>query len=459
MKRISVWSLVTAGLLAIAAAGAAAQEPPVSRLLPEMVSVAAAVARGASGDHRDHFVQGLVDIPAIHELNRAILFQAGGFSFGPTALVVTTRDGHPEQRLVGLGYIGTGLSLGSTPVLFNFSYQSTTFSNFDDLKLRDGDVILYVPHAAATGQESDRDLLQQFVQIRLNRKTALFSVSRGWGSRFDTGVVLPVVQMNHDVRVLTHVLRTASSANPDIHEFNAVDAGNDVSARYCKVDPDNPEDADRLECRGSSSARGIGDIIVWGKAMLFQSQGGGAMAVTLDVRLPSGNADDFIGLGATQVKPGVVWSHNWGRLGTRARAEYTWSSGSLTSQLAEDVPGIDLDVPDSLAGGFGIDANYIPHTTIAVDVFAQQVPKLGGFSQGTVTFPSRGPGPLPSAPFVANDGLVATGVRDVTQTAMTIGARFDVGGGVVAQMNVYMPLGSDGLRPQTMAVFGITKRY
>jgi hypothetical protein len=455
MKRIAGLGCVTAGLLTIAAAGAAAQETPVARLLPEMVSLAATVARGESGDHRQHFIQGLVDIPGIYDLNRAIMFQAAGFSFGPSSLVVTRREGSPDQRLVGLGYIGTGLSLGSTPFLFNFSYQSTTFSDFDDLELRDGQVVLYVPHAAATGEESDRDLLQQFVQIRLNRKTALFSVSRGWGSRFDTGVVLPVVQVNHDVRILTHVLRTASSPAPGIHEFNTLDAGSDVSARYCQAQADEP--TDRLECRGSSSARGIGDIVVWGKAMLFQ--GAGAMAVTLDVRLPSGDADELIGLGATQVKPGIVWSFEGGRIGARARAEYTWSNGSLSSQLAEGAPGIDLDVPDTFAGGFGIDANYIPRTTIAVDVFAQQVSNLGGFSQGTVAFPSRGPGPLPSAPFVAEDGLVATGVRDVIQTAVTLGLRFDLGAGVVGQVNTYMPVGSDGLRPQPMAVFGLTKRY
>jgi hypothetical protein len=454
MNRIALGWL-TAGLLVMSAAGAAAQDPPVSRLLPEMVALASTVGQGESGDHTGHFVQGLPAIPAIYELNRAIMFQAGGFSFGPTSLVVTTRDGKPEQRLVGLGYIGTGLSLGSTPLLFNFSYQSATFSDFDDLKLRDGQVVLYVPHASATGEESDRDLLQQFVQIRLNRKTALFSVSRGWGNRFDTGVVLPVVQMNHDVRILTHMLRTASSTTPGVHEFNSLDSGSNVNARYCQV---LVEETDRLECRGSSSARGIGDIILWGKAMLLQ--GVSAVAVTMDIRLPTGDADELIGLGATQIKPGVVWSYDAGRIGARARAEYTWSSGSLSSQLSDGIPGtIDLDVPDSFAGGFGIDANYIPHTTIAVDVFVQQVPKLGGFAQGTVTFPSRGPGALPSAPFVAEDGLVATGVRDVLQTAVTLGLRFDVGGGVVAQANMFLPVSGDGLRPRPTAVFGVTKRY
>jgi hypothetical protein len=198
-------------------------------------------------------------------------------------------------------------------------------------------------------------------------------------------------------------------------------------------------------------------MVIWGKANVFE--GASALAVTLDVRLPTGNADELIGLGATQVKPGLVWSYSRARISTRVRAEYTWSSGSLSSELAGDVPGIDLDVPETVAGGVGIDANYIPRTTIAIDVFAQQVSNLGGFSQGAVTLPSRGPGPLPSAPFAADDGLVATGLRDVVQTAMTLGVRFDLGGGVVAQSNVYLPLGSDGLRPQPMAVFGLTKRY
>ena len=333
MTRITVSGWVAASLL-LMAPRAWAQEAPVSRLLPEVLTIAATVGRGETGDHREHFLTGLASVPAIYEINRAVLFQAAAYPYGPTSLVVTTGATATDPRLVGAGFNGTAISMGSTKLLLGISYQSTTFSKQDDIDLRDSGMVLYIPHGSQTGDESDRDLLQQFVSIRLNRKVATISVSRAWGGRFDAGILVPVVQMANDVRVLTHVVRTASAQTPALHEFNVIDGGSRVNARFCAEGIDDP--TDRIECRGRSTARGIGDLVVWGKATLLD--GPGAVAFTVEARLPTGNADELIGLGATQVKPGVVWSLDRGRIGARARAEYTWSSGKLTSLLAQDLP-------------------------------------------------------------------------------------------------------------------------
>jgi hypothetical protein len=456
MKR-GRWVLVCVGLVLAAADRAAAQQAPVSRLLPEMVKIAAVVGRGETGDHSQHFIPGLFESRAVFEINRAILFQAASFPLGPTATVVTTRGTGSEPRLFGPGYTDTAFSLGRKRLLFSLSYQSTTFGKFDDLKLRDSGLRLYLPHASVTGDVSDRDLLQETVSIRLNQKVAAFSLAYGFGGRFDVAVVVPVVQMLSDVRVQSLVFRTASAQTPAVHEYNNLDGASRVNPRYCQDNPEIPGDTDLLECRGTSQARGIGDLVLRGKATLMQNSG--ALAVSVDVRFATGDADNLIGLGATQVKPAVVWSVDAGRIGARARAEYTWSNGSLTSKLGEDVANIDLDVPDELGLGLGIDADIARRTTVSVDVIGRRLTKIRQFSRGTVTFPSRGPGPLPSAPFTADDALLVGDPRDLTQVLTAVGLRFDLGGGVTAQASALIPSSQGGLQSQTTAVFSLTKRY
>src|SRR5688572_30532750 len=162
-----------------------------------------------------------------------MLFQAAAYPLGPTSLVVTSAANGTDPRLVGAGFNGTAISMGSTKLLLGISYQSTSFSKIDDVELRDSGMVLYIPHGSQTSTESDRDLLQQLVSVRLNRKVAAISVSRAWGNRFDAGVIVPVVQMASDVRVLTHVIRTASAQTPALHEFNVIDGGSRVNARFC----------------------------------------------------------------------------------------------------------------------------------------------------------------------------------------------------------------------------------
>jgi hypothetical protein len=419
-----------------------------------MVRIGAIVGQGETGDHREHFLTGLASIPAIYEINRAILLQAAAYPFGPTSLVVTSAANGTDPRLVGAGFNGTAISMGSTKLLLGISYQATTFSKMDDVDLRHSGMVLYIPHGSQTGDESDRDLLQQLVSVRLNRKVAAISVSRAWGDRFDAGVIVPVVQMASDVRVLTHVIRTGSAQTPAVHEFNVIDGASRVNARFCAEGIDDP--LDRLECRGRSTARGLGDLVVWGKATLLE--GTGAVAVTVDARLPTGSADELLGLGATQVRPGVVWSLDRGRMGARARAEYTWSNGTLTSLLAQDLADVDLEVPDELAVGFGVDADVFPRTTLAFDVLARRIAGLREFSQGAISIPDRIPG-NPPAPFTATDSLAMSEERDVLQSTAMAGVRFDAGGGVMLGVTAVIPVSGGGLRPKPLAVFSLVKKY
>ena len=449
----------TAVVLLAAAVPAAAQEPPVSRLVPELIASAAVIGRGETGDHREHFLPGLSTLGVIHELNRSIALQAAGFPLGPVSPVVSSRgrSGTEQPALFGAGYTQTAFGLGPKRLLFSVSYQTTTFDTFDDLDLRDSPIHLYIPHAPVTGDDSDRDMLHQVVSLRLNRKTVAFALNYGVGPRIDLGVVLPVVQVAAEARVTTHIVRTASAQNPAVHEFDIIDRANRTFPRYCSDQEVPAPSQTSLECAGSSTARGIGDLLFRGKFALVNASAT-ALAFSVDVRLPTGDADELIGLGATQVTPALAWSLDAGRIGARARAEYTWSEGDLSSRLAEGAEGLDLNVPDEIGLGIGIDADIAPRTTLALDVLGRRTTNMRQFSTGTLVFPGRGPGAAP-ADFIGEDALVQGDTRTLTQVMAALGLRFDVPGGVVAQVSALIPVSGGGLQPQSMAVFSLTKRY
>jgi hypothetical protein len=447
-------------LLLLGAAPAAAQEPPITRLLAELVAASAVIGQGTTGDHREHFVPGLNTVGVLHELNRAMALQAATFPMGPTSAVVVSRrrDAAEQAPLFGAGYTDTAFSLGARRLLFGVAYQTTTFDTFDDLDLRASPINLYIPHAPVTGDESDRDMMQQVVSLRLNRKVIAFSLDYGWRNRLDVGVVIPIVQMAADARVTTNLVRTASPQIEAVHEFDVIERANRTLPRYCaplEIPPVNPL---TLQCHGSSTARGIGDIVFRGKVNVVGAATA-ALAVGVDVRLPSGNADELIGLGALQVKPAVIFSVDAGRVGARLRADYTWSEGELSERLADSLPGVDRSVPDEIGLNVGIDADIAPRTTIALDLIGRLISDLQQFSTGTVVFPSRGPGGLPSASFIGDDALRLDGTRDLTQIMAALGLRADIPGGIMAQVSALFPVSGGGLRPQPMAVFSLTKRY
>ena len=432
----------------------------MTRLLADLIAASAVIDAGESGNHRTHFVPGLETVGVVHALNRAIALQAASFPLGPVSAVVVSRGRTGEQEpLVGAGYTDTAFSLGASRMLFGVSYQTTTFDTFDDLDLRHNPVNLYIPHAPVTGDESDRDMMHQVVSLRLNRKVVAFSLDYGWRNRVDVGVVIPVVQMAADARVTTHLVRTASSQRPAVHEFDIIDRANRTLPRYCAVLEVPAVDLSSLQCNGSSTARGIGDIL--GRAKVTLAGGStGAVAFAVDVRLPTGNKDELLGLGALQVRPAVVFSVDAGRVGARARADYTWSEGELSDELAGSAAGINLDIPDEIGVSVGIDADIARRTTVALDLIGRMVTDLESFSTSTVIFPSRGPGGLPSADFIGDDALRLDGTRDLTQLMAALGLRIDIPGGVVAQVSALFPVTKgSGLLPQPMAVFSLTKRY
>lgn len=443
--------ITAAGMLVLATGTASGQSgPSVAELLPTLVEQAAVIAPGPAGeDHSRHFLPDEATLAPLRELNRVLAVQVGAFPVGPVTLAATpagAEEGHHSVSDV------SAFTVGNNRLTLGVGYQATTFATLDDLDLRSSEINLYLPHRAGV-DESDRDMMRQVASIRLNRKVASFALTYGLSDRADIGVVVPVVQVAADARVTSHIVRTATGRNTGVHQFDPLGGANRTLPRYCSELESVPVDPESLQCHGSATARGIGDIVLRGRYRL--TGGEAAVAVGTDVRLPTGSRDNFIGLGAFQVRPAVMVSVPAGRFIPRARVDYTWSEGELSPALGS----VDLEVPDEIGAAVGLDARFLGRAVLAFDVNVRRIDGIRELTTTTLEFPSRGAGALPSASYLGRRALATGDARAILLTNTAVGLRVAMPGDVTAQMSVVVPVGSAGLQPGPMAVFSVTRGY
>src|SRR5690606_10441553 len=138
-----------------------------------------------------------------------------------------------------------------------------------------------------------------------------------------------------------------------------------------------------------------------------------------DIRLPTGSSDDFVGLGAFQVRPAVMFSAPGDRFVPRARVDYTWSEGELSSALGN----VSRDVPDEIGAAAGLDARIATRAMLTFDVQVRRIDGIRELTTAAIEFPSRGAGALPSASYVGRDALATGGTRAILQTTGAVGLR------------------------------------
>ena len=416
--------LLAVGLLAVPATRASAQtDVPVSRLLSELVFEASKLGP-STANHDSHFEVAARSVAELEALSAAVGLQVASFPLGITEVgVVVGPDGQAEgtTRFVS-GFTGHAGTLGRGRRGFAVTYEGATFEWIDDLNLRDSNINLFHEHTCCIGNQFERDLMHQVVSVALHRKVIGLVTSFGVTDRVDLGVVVPIVEVAADARVTSYILRTATEIEPGIHQFDEIDLGNRT------LPGGNIPPLSGVAGTGSSTARGFGDLIVRGKVGVMQ-RGPSGVAVAVDVRLPTGDAEEYLGLGTLQVRPAVIFTAGSGRVLARGRVEYAWSGGDATFLEGANA----LPVPDELLFAFGVDADIAPRTTLVADFVGRQVPDLPRFDTTDTVFLNRGPGPIPSRNFTAENRLQEAGTESVSLFLGAVGGRFRVTRGRLGQ--------------------------
>ena len=266
-------------------------------LLPSLFGGAGIPLAPASG-HAPHFT--VSSTAAINQLNNQIAREIGVFPFtssqGGFTYAFDSAQGNFVRTTQTLGpiFAEKAPTLGRGKLNFNASYTFYTFNRFDGASL-DNLRVTAEHQPDSIGEANVREGFENdtiLIALDLSLRVRLLSLTATYGltDRLDVGVLLPIVNVNMNVKANARVLTSPDNPTPDTHTFAGA--------------PTSPID------ERQSSATGVGDVILRAKYHLLDGSLVDLAGAFL-ARLGTGDARNFLGTGTTSLRPVLIVSRTF----------------------------------------------------------------------------------------------------------------------------------------------------
>src|SRR5580693_3138084 len=426
MKSWMIVSLAT--LSVVVAGGASAQTCPLNgtlntKLVCQIPQVYGAFGFGTTTDptqsvlftgdhHQAHFSSDF--LATFAPINEAVGIQASQLpSASPSSGITFVYD--PALKTFApstdesLGPIvgDRATTIGRRKLFLGFSYQYFNFGSIDGQSLSNIPTVLQhqpfpVPNAqnipscdnqtaltTANGYAGDPCFVRDFIQTSNNIDLTIhqYTIYATYGitNRLDFSVAIPILNVQMAVTsqatIVPNSVAPASAGAPGNvwHSFNPT---NPVLTSQC---------ASQVPCLNakfsdSGGATGIGDVVLRGKYTVYNGERL-AVAAGVDVRLPTGDELNFLGSGATGVKPFGVVSYR-ARISPHAEAGYEWNGNSTLAGTnivplptfptptnpAPPTTAVDkASLPSRFLYVVGADVRATNRLTAAFDIYGQRL--------------------------------------------------------------------------------------
>jgi hypothetical protein len=298
--------------------------------------------------HDPHFTAESLD--QLSRLNNSI---SSGLNFSSLAsgLTSTTFDltqGLPVTTDQSFGPLVSerAETLGQGRLNFGFSYSRVEYKRFNGTSIDrqtldlahidvNGDNVLGPPPPPL---EFERDIVRVNLNLSIKQDIAAFFGSYGITSRWDVGVLVPIVHVKAKAKADATVVDVSPSI--DVHFFG-------------------PDAEDRPHSESGGDKTGLGDVLLRTKYNFWRGGEWFADAAVLgQVKLPTGDDRDLLGTGTTNVYLGGVLSKQLGPIAPHVNLGYEAAFGR----------GFDSD---NLRFAVGADYRVLPSLTAAVDVLGR----------------------------------------------------------------------------------------
>jgi hypothetical protein len=328
-------------------------------------------------------------------------------------------NGAPVETAVSAGPIfgERALTLGRRRLLLGANVTRFAFQSLRGVPLNDIEFNFThqnVGSPALGDPEFENDVLQVRTALDFDLTAGTVYGTYGLLDWLDLGVAVPIVHARFSGTSRALLFPFEGTATP--HELSP----GSITA----------------QAADDGSATGIGDVAVRVKAKLPTAGRVGA-AILGDVRLPTGDEENFLGSGYTTVRA-------LGILSARLRDFTPHLNAGFLFRSADDVDNAVL-----VTAGF--DQLISPDVTLSFDVLSEWEVGSGGLSV---------PGPVEfSAPYQRS--VEATTIPDMRDDVVnaTLGAKILLGGGVTAVANGLAPLNRGGLRPDWGITLGLERSF
>jgi hypothetical protein len=304
---------------------------------------------------------------------------------------------------------------------------------------------------------SVRDFIQTTNNVNLTAHQYTIYATYGLARHLDFSVEIPI--LNVRMKTTSNATIVANAVAPSSPNFPGAVFHEFVNSIVPSCGSTSPCFNGRFS--NSGSAAGIGDVTLRGKYELYQGERAG-FAAGVDVRLPTGDEENFLGSGATGVKPFGVFSYS-ARVSPHAEIGYEWNGKSI---LAGDFVGpTAANTKGSLPNRFvyivGADVAIVKRLTGSFDLLGQRlfnVPQL--FSN---PFTDLGKcSDVACTTVTAGTTHLDLGVHSGTDYNIvnaSLGLKYELVRRLVITGNVLLKLNDSGLRSTAVPLVGVSYNF
>jgi len=367
-------------------------------------------------------------------------------------------------------------TIGKYRLALGLSYQWMDFDSLDGVDLH-GFPTLYVQPDDAFGvngqcnpvanipncSRGSHDYLTASNRIDLKVSQYTAFATFGLTNRIDLSVAVPVLTVSMRAAADTSIVPNSSTPG----ELSFVDPPTHGACLTHSASASSPGSQYCSEALFFNSQRssGIGDLTVRVKGVLKSWERAG-LAAGLDIRVPTGNELNFLGTGATGIRPFMVWSHA-GRISPHLNLGYQWNGKSiLASDIKAGAYAGDTSryyLPGQLLYSVGLEAAATKRFTATIDLVGQTV--INGARVHLIQ--ALAPGLCPStstdpSTICANAGppvhqeTIASYKGTYAIDNASLGLRYRPFGRFLISANVLLKLDNGGLRSKAISTVSAT---
>ena len=207
-----------------------------------------------------------------------------------------------------------------------------------------------------------------------------------------------------------------------------------------------------LHANGGGIASGLGDVAVMAKYRLLRlgkdQPDPGGLAVMLTSRLPTGNRENFRGLGMNRVMGSVLFSSGKGKIRPHANAGFEWWEKPVHVATALP-PSFSVAVRHQIQYAVGAELEAAPKLTLLMDVLGRHVRGGGEIATRTYTLPA---GNIFGVETFEAAAVTDHGIRKIT---LAPGLKWNVRGTFVFSFNALVPVIANNLYDKFTPVIGL----
>jgi len=362
-------------------------------------------------------------------------------------------------------------TIGRGKVAFGVSYQRFRFSNLDGINLHNVPAVFtHIPNTGSneTPEAYESDVIKTTNNLDLNMDQTVFYGTVGITDRLDVSVSIPLTSVRFGASSDATIDRVSGN------NFNLIPpipgVPNPIANPHMF-----PNGTLQNTYSNSGTATGIGDVTIRVKDNIYRGENFQVAAV-VDIRTPSGNAQEFLGSGATGIKPFLAISSG-NRFSPHLNIGYQWNGSSIlagnltgTTVTEATVNGADQAVisngsatssrlPSQVFYSLGFDFGATKRLTLAADYLGQTLintPRVF-LSSYTTQPPPVSLAPSPEAP--EKLPTITAGKDTIGISSGAVGFKYNLFGQFLLTGNVLFRLDNKGLRQDVTPMVALSYAF